>query len=137
MRMRSLCAFLLLIATLRAADFPLIEPKDAAAALSSASKPLVLYVGPNVLYRNKHIPGAIYAGMAARSDGIELLKKAVAGIAKDRPIILYCGCCPWSHCPNVRPAVEAMQAMGFTHVRVMHLPNDFKTDWIDKGYPAE
>jgi hypothetical protein len=27
--------------------------------------------------------------------------------------------------------------MGFTNAKVLHLPEYFKTDWIDKGYPVE
>ena len=30
-----------------------------------------------------------------------------------------------------------MRDMGFTHLRVLILPNDFNTDWIAKGYPVE
>jgi hypothetical protein len=27
--------------------------------------------------------------------------------------------------------------MGFQNVRVLELPENMKTDWIDKGYPIE
>jgi len=128
---------LALLAAAPAADLPLIQPPEAAAALASANKPMVLYVGFNVLYRSKHIPGAVFAGPASKSEGLELLKKAVAHLPKDRDIILYCGCCPWDHCPNIRPAVQALKDMGYTKVKALHLPQDFKFDWIDKGYPAE
>jgi len=132
-----LLVFLLLAATVQAADLPLIQPREAAASLAAADKPAVLYVGFNVLYRSKHIPGAIYAGPANKPEGIDLLKRSVANLAKDHPIILYCGCCPWDHCPNIRPAIKALQDMGFTQVKAIHLPQDFKFDWIDKGYPVE
>src|SRR5215469_3156975 len=128
---------LALLAAAQAADLPLIQPQEAAAALASANKPTVLYVGFNVLYRSKHIPGAVFAGPASKSEGLELLKKSVAHLPKDRDIILYCGCCPWDHCPNIRPAVQVLKDMGYTKVKALHLPQDFKFDWIDKGYPAE
>ena len=128
---------LVLLTAVQAADLPVMQPKDAAAALAGPAKPAVLYVGPNVLYRSKHIPGAIYAGPGNRSEGIELLKSAAAKLSKAREILIYCGCCPWSHCPNIRPAMEALQGMGYTHVKAIYLPDDFKFDWIDKGYPAE
>ena len=127
---------LLMLSALHAADLPLAEPKDAAAALAGAAKPAVFYVGPNVLYRSKHIPGATFAGPGMHPEGIELLKSAVAKLPKDRDILLYCGCCPWSHCPNIRPAVEALRSMGYTRVRALYLPDDFKVNWIDKGYPV-
>jgi len=129
--------FLLLLTAVQAADLPLVQPKDVAAQLAGGSKPVVLYVGPNVLYRSKHIPGAAFAGPGARPEGIELLKNSVASLARDREIVLYCGCCPWDHCPNIRPAVELLRSMGFKQVKAMYLPTDFKDDWIDKGYPVE
>jgi len=130
-------ALLFVLAAVEAADMPLTQPADVAAALSGKSKPMVLQVGPNVLYRSKHIPGAIYAGMAARPEGLELLKKTVDSVPRDRQIVIYCGCCPWDHCPNIRPALELLRSMGFAHVKAMFLPTDFKVDWIDKGYPVE
>jgi thiosulfate/3-mercaptopyruvate sulfurtransferase len=131
---------LLILTAAVAADLPLIQPKDLAAELSAggnAPKPVVLQVGPNVLYRSKHITGAGYAGPAAKPDGLELLKNSVAKLPRDREIVLYCGCCPWDRCPNVRPAIEALKAMGFQRVRALYLSTDFKADWIDKGYPVD
>jgi len=40
-------------------------------------------------------------------------------------------------CPNIRPALELMRQMGFTRVRALYLPDNFKADWIDQGYPVE
>jgi len=136
MAMRSLL-LLVLVTAVEAADLPLIQPSEVATALTATAKPVVLYVGPNVMYRSKHVPGAVYAGPGNRPDGIELLKRSAAGFPKDREIVLYCGCCPWDRCPNIRPAIEALRGMGFTHIKAMYLPDDFKTDWIDKGYPVE
>jgi len=132
--------WLMVLAAAGAAELPLIQPKDLAAKLAaggSAAKPVILQVGPNVLYRSKHIPASAYAGPAAKPEGLELLKSAVAKLPRDREIVLYCGCCPWDHCPNIRPAVAALEGMGFTHVKAMYLPTDFKADWIDRGYPVE
>jgi hypothetical protein len=50
---------------------------------------------------------------------------------------VYCGCCPLEHCPNLRPAFEALRAMGFTHLRALLLPTNFYTDWVKPGYPVE
>jgi hypothetical protein len=38
-----------------------------------------------------------------RPEGIEALKKAVAGMAKDSDLVLYCGCCPMITCPTSGP----------------------------------
>ena len=112
----------------------LITPADFAAHMKG---PLLLQVGFPVLYRAAHIPGSEYAGPGSKPEGIEALKKAVAGQPKDRDIVLYCGCCPWDKCPNVKPAIEALRQMGFTHVRAMVIKENFKTDWTDKNYPVE
>src|SRR5215471_6360602 len=117
------------------ADWTLIEPPGLVARLSS--KPAIFHVGPNVLYRSKHIPGAIYAGPGSKSEGLALLKESVSGLPRDREIVIYCGCCPWDRCPNVQPAIALLKQMGFTKAKVLHLPENFKTNWIDKGYPVD
>lgn len=99
--------------------------------------PLVIHVGFDVLYRAVHIAGTPYAGPGSKPEGIELLKKAVAGQPHDRDIVLYCGCCPMEKCPNIRPAFAALHEMGFIHVRVLSLPDNLKSNWTDKGYPVD
>lgn len=120
-----------------AAEFPTIEPKDLAEQLAKGPKPVIIQVGPNVLYRSKHIPGAIYAGPGSHPDGLEILKTAVDKLPRSQQIVLYCGCCPWEKCPNVKPAIELLKSMGFAHVTAMHVATNFKTDWIDPVYPVE
>lgn len=112
----------------------LVQPDQAAKSLKSA---LVIHVGFPVLYRAAHITGTQYAGPGSKAEGIADLKKAVAGQPRDREIILYCGCCPFDKCPNIRPAFAALHEMGFTRVKAMVLPTNLKTDWIDKGYPTD
>jgi hypothetical protein len=128
---------LLLVCALAAAaaEIVLIQPAELAGKLSS--KPAVFYVGPNVLFRSKHIPAAVYAGPGSKPEGLELLKNAVAKLPHDREIIIYCGCCPWDRCPNIKPAMAMLQEMGFTHAKALDLPDTFKANWIDKGYPVE
>jgi thiosulfate/3-mercaptopyruvate sulfurtransferase len=135
---RSVSIALMLLAGAWAADLPVVQPKELAGQLAGHRAAIIVFqVGPNVLYRSKHIPGAIYAGPANKPEGLELLKAAAEKLPRDREIVLYCGCCPWDHCPNVRPAVQLMQQMGFTHVRALYVPTNFKSDWIDAGYPVE
>jgi len=120
-----------------AAGEALIAPPDLVKLLAAGkSQPAVLYVGSNVLYRSKHIPAAQFAGPGSTPQGIALLKQAVAKLPKDREIVIYCGCCPWDHCPNIKPALEALRQMGYTHVKALDLPLNFKTNWIDRGYPV-
>jgi len=132
---------ILVVATLAvglAAELALIQPGEVAAQLATNSaRPVLFHVGPNLLYRGNHIPGSIYAGPGSRAEGLEALKVAAGKLPRDREIILYCGCCPWSNCPNVKPAVELLKQMGFTRVKAMFVETNFAKDWIDKGYPVE
>ena len=133
--MRAISLFALAAVILCAADLALIQPAELAAQL--AAKPAVFQVGPNVLYRSKHIPGAAYAGPGSKAEGIALLKEAVAKLPRDREIVIYCGCCPWDKCPNITPALAALKEMGFTRVKALYVAENFKANWIDKGYPVE
>jgi len=116
----------------------LITPEELVKILRSSGtkKPLLIQVGSHVLYSEAHIPGSEYIGPASSESGPELLRKRVANLPKSQFIVLYCGCCPWSHCPNVKPADDALHAMGFTHVKVLYIANNFGADWVDKGYPV-
>jgi hypothetical protein len=136
MRALSILALFALTAAL-AADAPTVEPKELAASLAGGSKPAIFQVGFAYLYRADHIPGAIYAGPASRASGLDLLKEAASKLPRDREIVIYCGCCPWDKCPNIKPAVDLLKNMGFSKVAAMHVPASFKADWVDQRYPVE
>lgn len=115
----------------------ILQPADLAKQLSATSgKPLLIHVGFITMYKQAHIPGSKYCGPTYKLEGIEQLKKCVAGVAHTRAIVIYCGCCPWDHCPNVRPAFEELSKMGFKNLKVLSLPTDFGKDWANKGYPV-
>ncbi|MGC9198638.1 MAG: rhodanese-like domain-containing protein [Acidobacteriaceae bacterium] len=117
----------------------LIQPATLARMLTSTSKvkPLILQVGSGTMFYEGHIPGAQYAGQASEPDGLQSLRSKVASLPRTKLIVVYCGCCPWTHCPNVGPAYHQLIDMGFTHVKVLYLPNNFGTDWVSRGYPVE
>jgi thiosulfate/3-mercaptopyruvate sulfurtransferase len=116
----------------------LIEPKDLAASLTSTSAaPLMLHVGFRVLYDRAHIPGSAYAGPARDAEGLKSLSARVADLQRDTALVIYCGCCPWSHCPNIAAAYQTLASLGFTHLKVLHIAENFGTDWLDKGYPTQ
>jgi thiosulfate/3-mercaptopyruvate sulfurtransferase len=114
-------------------------PADLADRLkvTAGNQPLLLHVGFPVLYRSKHIPGSVYAGPGAKAEGLEVLKQAVAKVPKDREIVVYCGCCPWDKCPNIKPVLSLLREMGYTKVKAVLIPQNFATDWVDHGYPVE
>jgi thiosulfate/3-mercaptopyruvate sulfurtransferase len=103
---------------------------------SEKETPLLIQVGSHVLYAQAHIPGSEYIGPASSEAGLQQLRKRVQSLPRTKFIVLYCGCCPWSHCPNVKPADDALQAMGFTNVKVLYLSDNFGTNWVEKGYPT-
>ncbi|MCL5267115.1 MAG: rhodanese-like domain-containing protein [Bacteroidetes bacterium] len=115
-----------------------IRPEQLAKMLSGKSKqkPLVLQVGFEFLYHDGHISGSEWAGPASQQDGLNRLTNAVKNVPKNREIILYCGCCPWSECPNIRPAFETLEKLGFSNVKVMYVHTNFGQDWIDRGFPV-
>jgi len=94
-------------------------------------------VSPHALYLGGHIPGAVYEGPGFSAAGIESLKQWAQHLPRSTDLVVYCGCCPLVHCPNLRPAFRALQSMGFTHLRALILPTNFYTDWYAKGYPTE
>jgi len=116
----------------------LIEPAILAARLADAraAKPAILYVGPKLLFR-AHIPGALFAGPTGQQNGLELFKQAAAKLPRDREVVIYCGCCPWKQCPNIRPAFRVLHEMKFEKVKVLTLPTRFQQDWMEKGFPVE
>lgn len=116
----------------------LLEPDVFASRLRSGdTKSLILYVGFPILFKGAHITGAKLAGPCSKAEGIVLLRKTVDELARDREIVVYCGCCPFTECPNIRPAYRAMRDMQFTNFKVLHLATNLHTDWTAKGYPVE
>jgi thiosulfate/3-mercaptopyruvate sulfurtransferase len=114
----------------------LINPDELVKILQSAKseKPLMIQVGSHVLYTQAHIPGSEYIGPASSETGVQSLRKRVESLPRNKFIVLYCGCCPWSHCPNVKPADDALHLMGFTNVKVLYVAKNFGADWVEKGY---
>jgi rhodanese-related sulfurtransferase len=116
----------------------LINPDELVKILQSAKseKPLMIQVGSHVLYTEAHIPGSEYIGPASSESGLQSLRKRVDPLPRNKFILLYCGCCPWSHCPNIKPADDALHAMGFANVKVLYIADNFGADWVEKGYPV-
>ena len=103
---------------------------------TEGEKPLVLQVGSYKLFAYGHIIGAEYAGPGSQPAGLQQLQDRVSSLPRSKFIVLYCGCCPWDHCPNLGPAFAKLREMGFTNVKALYLPHNFGTDWEFKGYPA-
>lgn len=110
----------------------LMEPAVLARQIQSGKDvPVIISVGPGAL-----IPSSISIGMIKEEENLASLKKQLATLPKEKPVVVYCGCCPFEHCPNVRPAIALLKEMKFTNYFLLNLPHNLKADWIDKNYPT-
>jgi thiosulfate/3-mercaptopyruvate sulfurtransferase len=116
----------------------LINPQELVKVLQSSKgeKPLIIQVGFHVLYTQAHIPGSEHIGPASGESGLQQLRKRVEALPRNKFIVIYCGCCPWTHCPNVKPANDTLRGLGFTSIKVLYIPDNFGANWVDQGYPV-
>lgn len=63
------------------------------------------------------------------------LRQLLKDVPKDKEIVIYCGCCPLSICPNIKPAVDILKEMKFGKFKILELEHNLEDDWIDKGFP--
>ncbi len=115
----------------------IVTPDELASQLSTApvGKIILIHVGFRALYNQGRIPGSQYAGPCSRAEGLTALRKLVEKTPRNQMIVIYCGCCPWQDCPNIRPAFQALKQMGFTNLKALELPEALVSDWARKGYP--
>lgn len=114
-----------------------IKLAEELAHANASTSPTILYVGFKPLFAGGHITGAAYHGTSSTAAGLAEVKKWAATLPRTTYLVIYCGCCPFGYCPNIRPAFVALHAMGFTRLRVLVMPNNFASDWVEKGYPVE
>jgi hypothetical protein len=112
----------------------LIEPVQLAKIISDrkAAQPLIFNIGVV-----DNIKGARNMGASSEKENLERFRQTLKNLSKSTFLVVYCGCCPFSRCPNIRPAFSALNELGFTNGRLLNLPTNLKTDWISKGYPLQ
>lgn len=112
----------------------LMPAKDLVDKIQTKSKdlPIIINVGPMDLIKT-----AISVGRGTSVTGIEKLKSTVAMENKNKTVVVYCGCCSYSSCPNIKPAYDALISSGFKNAKVLDLPVGIREDWVAKGYPME
>ena len=109
----------------------LIQPSELVSLIKDpAKKPLIFNIGVV-----DDIEGAKSFGASSEAENLEKFKKTLGSLSKNSFLVVYCGCCPFSRCPNVRPVFSLLNEMGFVNARLLNIPNNIKTDWIAKGYP--
>lgn len=111
----------------------LMAPADLAKSLNNPKtpQPIVYCIGMDAI-----IKGSIDVGPTMMPENLNNLKQKVSKLAKNTPIVVYCGCCPFSRCPNIRPAMKLLKDLQFTNYKLLNLPQNVKVDWLDKGYPV-
>ncbi len=112
----------------------LMEPAALASMINNvkSQKPVIYNIGPLA-----DIKGAINIGSMTSGANLEKLSKSLASVSKDKIVVIYCGCCPFRNCPNIRPAFELLKEKGFKNARLLNLKQNLKVDWTDYGYPLE
>jgi thiosulfate/3-mercaptopyruvate sulfurtransferase len=110
----------------------LLQPSELATALKDNKDiSVILSIGPGAV-----IPHSKDMGMIKEEENMKKFRQELETLPKDTSIIIYCGCCPYEHCPNVRPAIQLLKEMKFTNYKLLDLPHNIKIDWINKGYPT-
>lgn len=110
----------------------LIDPSELSVLIkANKNLPLIFSVGPGAI-----IPGSKDIGTVKEADNLQNFTEQLSKLARDTQIVVYCGCCPFEKCPNVRPAIQLLKDMNFTNYKLLDLPHNIKIDWIDKGYPT-
>lgn len=112
----------------------LMDTKELADKINTKAKdlPLIFNVGPM-----EAIKSAVNIGLGTSVTAMEKLKSTLSMENKNRVVVVYCGCCSYANCPNIKPAYDALIKGGFKNAKVLDLPEGVKPDWVAKGYPME
>jgi thiosulfate/3-mercaptopyruvate sulfurtransferase len=110
------------------------SPEDLAKIINDPKlkQPLIFCIGPSAIIKN-----SIDIGLGKDSANLAKFKQQLDHLPKDAEIVIYCGCCPFEHCPNIRPAFRLLNQLKFTHHKLLNLEHNIKIDWINKGYPVQ
>lgn len=110
----------------------LLQPAELAAKLNSSkgAKPVIFNIGVV-----ENIKNAKKIGAAREEANLAKFKQELSKLPKNSMVVVYCGCCPFDKCPNIRPAMKLLNDSKFTNAFLLNLPTNLKTDWVNKGYP--
>ena len=110
----------------------LIAPEALASKLNNtkAQQPVIFNIGPL-----SDIKGAINIGSTSGKANLDKLGKSLANVPKEKMVVIYCGCCPFRNCPNIRPAFSMLKDRGYKNLKLLNLKQNLKVDWTDWGFP--
>lgn len=112
----------------------LMEPAELNKILNNPKlpQPIIYSIGYQAVIKN-----SINIGAGGNKETIKKLRKLLSKLPKDSKIVVYCGCCPFGPCPNIRPVFLLLNEMGFKNHKLLNLAHNIKVDWIDKGYAVK
>jgi thiosulfate/3-mercaptopyruvate sulfurtransferase len=111
----------------------LMPPSELANVINSTSahKPFVFSIGVMAV-----IKGSVDIGPVIQKANLDKLRNELNKLPKNADIVIYCGCCPFANCPNIRPAFKLLNEMKFTNHKLLDLKTNIKVDWMNKNYPV-
>jgi len=101
-------------------------------SLAQTDDLLILSVGPDALIKE-----SVDMGAARDAENLEKMRKYLENVPRDKEVVIYCGCCPFSRCPNIRPAFSLLVEMGFKNPKLLDIPQNIRVDWLTKNYPVQ
>jgi thiosulfate/3-mercaptopyruvate sulfurtransferase len=111
----------------------LMQPEDLAKKINESNKkPLIINIGPSGL-----IKGAVDIGPTQDQENLIMLKKFLSDKGPEEEVVVYCGCCPFKDCPNIRPAFYLINQMNFVNAKLLDINQNLRVNWIENGYPLE
>jgi hypothetical protein len=110
----------------------LMEPGELNNAIKTNKAPVIFNIGSV-----EDIKGAQHIGPLSDAANMSKFKTTLASHNKNTEMVIYCGCCPFGKCPNVRPAYKLIKEMGYTNVKVLNLYVNLRNNWTAAGYPLD
>ncbi|HLF33043.1 MAG TPA: hypothetical protein VI583_02325 [Cyclobacteriaceae bacterium] len=109
-----------------------MDPAELARIINDphSQKPVIFSIGPIEL-----IKSSVDIGQVKEKKNLEKFRQQLYNLSRDKNIVIYCGCCPFADCPNIRPAFMLLNEMKFTNHKLLFLPHNLKIDWMNNGFP--
>src|ERR1039458_9819690 len=83
-----------------------ITPTQLLKMIHYAQKPIILNMGEG----GNKIKGSIPIGAFYDTLSLSKLKEVLSSTPKSKQIVLYCGCCKFATCPNIKPAYDRVRS---------------------------
>lgn len=111
----------------------LMQPSELAEKMEQKIPNLYIFnIGPA-----GSIKDAIEIGDGRDEESQLKFEKEINKLPKGAEIVIYCGCCPFKNCPNIRPIFKILDDNKFVNHKLLNLSENLKVDWIDKGFPMK